>query len=209
MIKKTLYLLAAVVLFFLGFYFAKGWYNTSDTKQEVEASIILEQIQNVFKLVTVEGQFSEIYDETNYKEYTLFLPLPSKFQFPKTATLQVSGKVLVGYDMEGINIEVDSLSKTITLSGVPAEAEIIAVDHELSYKNLDESFFNSFKPADYTKLNKNAKVVLRSQAMQSTLFDKAKAEGNQMIEMIKLMAQSIGYKVVYEKQLVPQSSLQD
>lgn len=162
-----------------------------------KATVLLEKVDKVFKLVTVEGNFTEVYDEQSIKEYTVFLPLPSTFRFPKTATMQVTGKVLVGYDMEGIDITIDSTDRTIILNDIPTEVEIMAIDHTISYKNLDDSFFNSFKPEDYTKLNKNAKEVLRKKALKSTLIAEAEEQGNQLLEVVKIMAEAVGWKVVY------------
>ena len=198
MIKKVFFGAIAILLFAAGFWVSKQIFQKRQQQiVEAQATVLLEKVEKVFKLVTVEGNFSEIYDEKSFKEYTVFLPLPSTFRFPKTATMQVTGKVLVGFDMDDINITIDSTDKTIVLDNLPTAAEILAIDHTISYKNLDDSFFNSFKPQDYTSLNENAKEVLRQKALESRLMTDAEEQGNQVLEVVNIMAETAGWKVVY------------
>ena len=70
-------------------------------------------------MVTVEGNFTELYTETNLKEVTLYLPIPTDWEFSKKALLEVQGRVLVGYDMEQVSIKIDSTSRQIVLSNLP------------------------------------------------------------------------------------------
>ena len=164
---------------------------------QVEAAVLLEQIREVCKLVTVEGDFSELYTEKNLREVTLNLPIPTYWEFSKEAIIEVRGKVLVGYDMEQLSIKIDSTKRTVTFSNLP-EPDILAIDHELRYRNLEESFFNSFSPEDYTQLNKNAKEALRKKAYESELLPKARAEGNTMLEGLRFMMENMGWRLQYE-----------
>ncbi|WP_367392468.1 DUF4230 domain-containing protein [Lewinella sp. LCG006] len=187
------------VVFFAGLWISYQWFGSkSRESKQVESTVLLERIREVCQLVTVEGQFSELYTETNLKEVTLYLPIPTYWEFSKKALLEVKGRVLVGYDMEQVSIKVDSMSRQIVLNNLP-EPSILAIDHEISYRNLEESFFNSFTPEDYTQLNRNAKEVLRRKAEESNLLDKAREDGNAMLEAIAFMAQSIGWEVIYDQ----------
>jgi hypothetical protein len=192
--------IVVTLVFFAGLWISYQWFGSkSRESQQVESTVLLERIREVFQLVTVEGQFSELYTETNIKEVTLYLPIPTYWEFSKKALLEVKGKVLVGYDMEQVSIKVDSMSRQIVLNNLP-EPSILAIDHEISYRNLEESFFNSFTPEDYTQLNRNAKEVLRRKAEESDLLNKAREEGNAMLDAITFMAQSIGWEVIYDKE---------
>ncbi len=188
------------LVFFVGLWISYQWFGAkSRESKQVESTVLLERIREVCQLVTVEGQFSELYTETNLKEVTLYLPIPTYWEFSKKALLEVKGRVLVGYDMEQVSIKVDSMSRQIVLYNLP-EPSILAIDHEISYRNLEESFFNSFTPEDYTQLNRNAKEVLRRKAEESNLLDKAREDGNAMLDAITFMAQSIGWEVIYDKE---------
>lgn len=192
-----------VGLLILGVFIAGAWlsyrlFRPAVESKAVESTVLLERIREVCQLVTVEGQFTELYTETNLREVTLYLPIPTYWEFSKKALLEVRGKVLVGYDMEQVSIKIDSTSRTITLSNLP-QPSILAIDHEISYRNLEESFFNSFTPEDYTQLNRNAKEVLRKKALESSLLEKAKTEGNAMLKAMEFMAENIGWTVAYEQ----------
>ncbi|MBK8703326.1 MAG: DUF4230 domain-containing protein [Saprospiraceae bacterium] len=203
MLQKIAYVALFLVVFGLGFWIANRIYADRQEQQiRSQSTVLLEKVQQVCKLVTVEGQFSELYDETRIRQMTFYLPLPTTWNFSKQAIIQVNGRVLVGYDMEKVRIDADSTSRTLTISNLP-EPEILAIDHDISYKNIEESYFNSFTPEDYTKLNKNAKEVLRNKAEESRLLDEARRQGNQMIDVIRYMAESVGWRVVLEDPLLP------
>lgn len=170
--------------------------------QRAEATVLLERVKQVCQLVTVEGRLTEIYDQRNFREMTLYLPLPATFRFEKSALLQITGKVLVGYDLEAMRVDIDSINRVVTLSNLPTPT-ILAIDHEVAYRNLEESFFNSFSPEDYTQLNRNAKNVLRSKAYESGLIEEAAAEGNAVIESIGYMVNAMGYRLDIMEQPTP------
>lgn len=190
-----------VALLLLSTFGAGFWLSGRLSKKEAterieqDASVILEQTRSVMQLVTVEGYFHEIYNETNHKDVTLYLPIPTNWTFSRSAILEVRGKVLVGYDMSKMSITIDSSRHQIRLSNLP-DPKILAVDHQVIYRNLEESFFNEFEAGDYTQLNKNAKEILQQKAVESGLLEKAKSRGNQLINMLEQLAAASGWTVV-------------
>lgn len=167
-------------------------------RSEVETAVFIDRIKDVLQMVTVEGSVSEIYNETQTREVTLYLPLPITFQFDKKAIVQVTGKVLVGYDLESLSIDMDQTNKILTISPLP-EPEILAIDHNLAYRNLEESWFNTFTAKDYTALNQSAKTMLRQKAAESELMDRARQQGLQIIETLRLFAEGAGFEVVIQE----------
>lgn len=190
--------LTALIAFLLGL--TAFWLfsrPTADTS-EASATVLLEQVRKVTKLVTVEGDVSEIYNTTKTRNVTLYLPLPATLGFDKKATVQVEGTVLVGYDLEQLRVDVDEATRTITIGNLP-EPEILAIDHELTYRNLEESWFNTFSAADYSALNREAKARLRDEALKSRLMDEARERGNGVIETIAFLAEAAGFQLVVEE----------
>ena len=187
-------ILLLILVFGLGIWLASLYYNSGKSNEitQSDSVVLLEKVENVCKLVTIEGNFSELYDETNICQFTVYIPMPSTFNFSKKATLQVTGKVLVGYDLEKITISVDSAGQRIILKNLP-EPEILSIDHEVTYKDLDESWFNSFEPEDFTNLNRNAKEVLRQKAHESRLLEEARQQGGQMLDAIRFMVEAAGW----------------
>jgi len=194
-VKKISYGVALAVVFFLGLFIA-NWYSARNAVSESksESVVLLEKVRKVMKLVTIEGEYNETYDERNIKKVTLYLPFPTVWGFSKKAMMQVKGKVLVGYDMQQIKITADSLNRIITLSNLP-EPEILAIDADVAFKNISESYFNSFTPEDYTQLNKNAKNALREKAIEEALLNRAAEQGNQLVEVVRYMTNAVGWQL--------------
>jgi len=196
--------LPILLAFLLGLAVFWTFSRTPAETSKAEATVLLEQVRKVTKLVTVEGDVSEIYNSTKTRNVTLYLPLPAVLGFDKKATVQVEGTVLVGYDLEQLRIDVDEASRTITIGNLP-EPEIIAIDHELTYRNLEESWFNSFSAEDYSALNREAKARLRDEALKSKLMGEARERGNGVLETIGFLAEAAGFTLVVENRpaLIP------
>jgi hypothetical protein len=195
--KNILLVLFLLLAFALGGFLT--WQYTKPPERELisESTVLLNQVRKVFKLVTVEGDLTETYRGGDIKNLIFYLPFPMKYGAQKEAIIQVTGKVLVGYDMQQMKVEAFPERQEVVLSNLP-QPEILSIDHNLSYYNIEESWFNSFEAADYTKLNKDAKDRLREAALESDLFEQARQQGNQLIDVIEFMVESMGWTLVYE-----------
>lgn len=186
----TLVALAAAIYF--GFRI-KNWLDVKmETMATENAIVLIEKIRTAAKLVTVEGFFSEIYDYQDYYGYDLSV-------FRKKALLRVKAKVSVGYDLEKIKITSFPEKKTIVISELPPP-ELLSLEHDLDYYDVQEGMFNSFSTADYNKLNANAKDFIRLKAQESKLFDQADLQKNQLFEMIRLMVESAGWQLEIQQE---------
>lgn len=188
----------AVLAFFLGG--AVFWGFSQDRNTEKESStVLLERVRNVLKLVTVEGDVNELYHSDQAREVTLYLPLPARFSFRKQASVEVRGTVLVGYDLEQLQLTVDETQRLVYLKDLP-DPEILAIDHELIYRDLNESWFNSFTAEDYSELNQKAKEKLREKALESKLLEAAREQGDGVLETVAYLVEGAGYELVLEGQ---------
>jgi hypothetical protein len=142
--------------------------------------------------VTVEGQFSEIYDYENFYGYDLSV-------FRKKALVRVTAKVLVGYDLEKMKITSEPEKKVIRISEIPA-AELLAIEHDLDYYDIQEGIFNSFTTADYNKINAAAKDFIQQKAQESELFDAARNQRDHLFDMMRFMVESAGWELKLEGQ---------
>ncbi|MEM8525232.1 MAG: DUF4230 domain-containing protein [Bacteroidota bacterium] len=206
--KKAVVLILILLAFGLGIFLT--WQFTKPAKRTSieESTVLLQQVRKVFKLVTVEGDLMETYKGGDIKNLTFYLPFPMSYPAQKQAIIQVTGKVLVGFDMKQMQVDANPKRKEIILSNLP-EPQILSIDHELSYYNIEESWFNTFTASDYTKLNKEAKEKLREAALEGELFRQAEEQGNQLIEVIRFMVESTGWALVHEEkiELMPIDSL--
>ena len=163
-------------------------YNWINQKQEASVDVVLEKIQKVFKLVTVEGHISEIYDYKDYYNWDWSF-------FRKKALVRVNAKVLAGFDFEKVTLTVDDATKTIYIEDFPA-AEILSMEHDLDYYDISQGSFNKFTSADYNEINKVVKDYARNKAIDSKLLDSAEEQKKDILEMLATIIEATGWEVV-------------
>lgn len=178
------------------FYFK---YKTTQQLKE-QSAVLLKQIKQVFKLVTVEGEFSEIFTHRDGKN--MFFNL---LQLEKKVILIIKAKVMVGFDLSKINIKVDSASKKIILSHFP-HPQIISIDADLEYYDIQKGITNKLSEKDLTDISKKAKDFIRGKVDESDLYIIAEKQVNETIEFIGQLANSVGWQMITEK---PKDSLQE
>ena len=198
MTTRFLNLLFAILLFGAGYMTHKLLVSAKEVTAEEQSKVLLEKIREVAKLVTVEGNISEVY---NYKDYWGY----DFFPFQKKAIILVDAKVSVGYDLQKMNMRSDALTKTLTISTLP-NPEILSLEHDLKYYDISEGTFNSFSPKDYTDLQGKVKDFIRQKAEESELKRRANTQGNKMIDMIRFMVEGAGWTLVIENDVKTQKN---
>ena len=190
--KIVLVSLGILLAIYIGWNF-NNWLNSKvETKVTEDAAVLIEKIQTATKLITIEGYFSEIYDYQDYYGYDFSV-------FRKKALIRVKAKVSVGFDLEKIKITSVPDQKTIVIGDIPP-AELLTLEHDLDYYDIQEGIFNTFTKEDYNKLNANAKEFIRKKAQESQLFDQASLQKNKLFEMIQLMVESSGWTLKMESE---------
>ena len=160
-----------------------------EARKAENTTIVLEKIKKVTKLISVEGQFSELYNYKESYDYDFFN------LFSKKILLRVNAKVSVGYDFEKVNISIDSLNKTVTLNELP-QPEILSIDHDLDYYDISEGTFNRFTNDEYNMINKKAKELIITKAKNTSLISTAEEQKKEYISMMEMALQSAGWKLV-------------
>lgn len=184
--KNTPFLLVFAA-FLLGGWLSWRYLSSQGTKPLEESTVLLEKIEAVAKLSTVEGTFSEIYNYSEYQGYFTFF-------WDKKVLVRVRATVSAGYDLEKLNITADSATKTIRMSGLP-KPQILSIDHTLDYYDISEGLFTSFSPEDYTRINQRAKDLIRDSALRSNLLTEADIQGAKMLDLMRFMIEGAGWKL--------------
>ena len=166
--------------------------NKSQRQLKSQSVLLLEKIKQVCKLITVEGEFSEIF--THRDEKSVFFKL---IQFEKKALLIVKAKVMIGFDLTKINIEINSQSKLVKLSQFP-EPEILSIDNDLEYYDVQKGIINKFSETDLTNLNKKSKEFIKEKVENSHLYQVARNQASDTISLIKQLIESVGWELVAE-----------
>lgn len=179
--------LAAAILFIFCLGGGAGWYFFSPKSQPVEeAQVMLERIRTVMKLVTVEGQYSELFTHNDYNGAFSFF-------WEKKMLIRVSATVSAGYDLEKVKIEADAVNKKIKIGPLP-KATIISIDDKVDYYDISEGIFTSFSPQDYTRINERVEQIIREKATTS-LLPTAEAQGQKTFELLRAMVESAGWQL--------------
>ncbi len=187
MVKKAISIIIPLIIGILISYWI---FNRNENKAvNTSGDVIIERIKAVKKLVVTEGQFSKVY---NYKEAQKYFY--NLISFEKKALLLVKGKVLVSYDLEAIEYEVNKKTKVITLTKVP-EPET-TIEPSIKYYDLQESTFNSFSPEDYNKLNNLAIKKLKEEISKSNLYDRAEESLERTLGELQWVGKELGWKVI-------------
>ncbi len=180
-----------VIVCLIGFFIAKSIYKSEKKTTNEDIQIVIQSIKNVSKLVVTEGTFSEVYSYKDAKKY-----LYDTFEFSKSAIVTVNAKVQVMFDLEKMDIEVDSINKKILIKYIPKEE--ISITPEIKYFDLQQSTFNSFSKEELNSINKKSIEKIKQTAEVSEL--KQNAKKRLIIELSKIYQLSaiLGWEVVDE-----------
>lgn len=187
----------AIILLVIGLLISLGYIyfkNIYIPKRHVieNSTIVLEKINKVLKLVTLEGEYSDLSSHEEYYGYNIS-PLRKK------TLVRINAKVLVGYDLEKIDLILDETNRTVYIEKFP-DPEILSLDDDVEYYDISEGLFVSFSKEDYTAIQKKAKLDIEEIALNSGLIEKAMEQEEDLINMLGLTLNSIGWDLVIDKE---------
>jgi hypothetical protein len=158
--------------------------------RRVEAAPVVMAIRKIAQFSTVEVQVSDV---VRYEEAKHFLV----FDFPKSATLRLRGRVLGGFDLESRQFRVhpDVAGKVVRV-WLP-RPRVLAVDPRFEWFDEKSGWINPITPADRTRWMLWARGQLAVAARQAGI--EAKAEEH-VRELVTAAADAFGWKaeIVFE-----------
>lgn len=162
-----------------------------DNKEELrqESTLLLERIEKVFKVVMAEGYFTEIYDHSSKKEFMGF------FKVNKKALVVSRAKVSVGFDFGKMKVKRDETTRKLVVEQFP-EAEILSIDTDYKFYDIDQGWLNKFNHEDYTNILNEAKKVMQDKALMSDL---PKVANRQVGLMMSQLAASMNWEVEFKQ----------
>ncbi len=169
-------------------------------RTNIQSSVLLEKIRSVCKLITVEGEFAEIYHYENVKER--FLSIVSS---KKKAIILINAKAHIGFDLSKVKMEAFNDKQTIRLSEFP-QPEVLSVDTDFKYYDKKDGLFNKFEASDLTELNVKAKEQVMLKIPESGLLDTARNEALEAVLMMQSIVETIGWTLDYQSLLLPENS---
>ncbi|NNE03069.1 MAG: DUF4230 domain-containing protein [Eudoraea sp.] len=158
---------------------------------EHQSVVLLERIKSVCKLISVEGDFAEIYKYENTREH--FMSLVSS---KKKALIVINAKAQIGYDLQKILMHANNEKKQIILTNFP-EPQVLSIEPELEFYDIQNGLFNAFTPSDLTSLNQEAIKHIKEKIPQSGLMETARKEAMEAVLLIEKLVETIGWSVDY------------
>ncbi|GAB3888123.1 DUF4230 domain-containing protein [Spirosoma agri] len=160
--------------------------RSGQTDARRESTLLLERIEKVFKVVMAEGYFSEIYNYQDQKKILYVL------NDPKKAMIIAKSKVLVGFDFAKVRFRTDENgAKILAIESFP-EPEVLSIDTDYKFYDIQAGYLNHFHSEDYTKILDDAKQAMNERALQSDL---PKIANNQIQYMMYQLAGSMGWQL--------------
>ena len=183
-------------------YWVMRYVKLQKTKDQTQAqsTILMKKIRKVWKLITVEGEFAEIYHYENTKER--FMSMVSS---KKKAVLLINAKAYVGFDLSRIKMEAITEKKTIKLTDFP-DPEVLSLETDLRYYDKKEGLFNKFDSSDLTEVNTKAKDHVLEKIPESGLLDTARSEALEAVLLVQNIVETIGWSLDYQDLLLSKSN---
>lgn len=187
-------LLLGLLLGALSMYWGYAILNSKKRKELTvhQSTVLLEKVRSVCKLISVEGDFAEIYHFENRKGHFMNL-----FSSKKKALIVINAKAHIGYDFKKLDVSADIERRTIILRDFPPP-EILSIEPELEFYDIRNDLFNSFTPADMTSLNKEAKSHIREKIPESGLMETAGHEALEAVLFMEKIVETLGWKLDYK-----------
>jgi len=181
-------ILGAILMYWLFSFFRK---RKNKELTEYQSTVLLERIKSVCKLISVEGDFAEIYTYENTRERFLSL-ISSK----KKALIVIKAKAHIGYDLQKIVLQANTEAKRIVLTNFP-QPQVLSIEPHLEFYDIQNGLFNAFTPKELTSLNQEAIKHIREKIPQSGLMDTARREALEAILLMEKLVETIGWKLEY------------
>ncbi len=154
-----------------------------------EVEIVMNQLKAVSKLVTVEGEFSEIYKHSDTS--------PVVFNFMKSekkALVIVKAKVMMGYDLQKLKYKVNPQAKTIDILEAP-KPEILSLSTDAEYYDIKNGTFNRFSKEELAQVKEDARQFMIEKIENSDLPQMVQDQSEKGIQLLENTTKSLGWEL--------------
>jgi hypothetical protein len=178
------WILAITLALFCGVLLSQLLRARSESRS-VSAAPVVTAIKKIAQLATVEAQISDVLRFEEVKSFLIF-------DFPKTATIRMRGRVIAGFDLAAPEFRVDpDAARRTLLVRLPAP-RILAIDPRLEWFDETSGIFNPITPQDRTRWMLWARGQLARAAKDSGLEARAVEQAR---EMLSGTAEAFGWRV--------------
>ncbi len=183
--KLFTYLLVLIVGMLLAFLYIE---KTKTKNQHEQTQVILNGIKQVQKMIVTEGSFSEIYSFEDSDKYFF-----ETVSFDKKAIVAINANVEVTYDLSQLDIQVDSIAKTVIVKNIPEATLTIVPD--VKFFDLQQSQFNAFSATELNTIRNKAIAQIKDNARIVKLKANAKERLLENLQNLFVLSRSYGWTV--------------
>jgi Protein of unknown function (DUF4230) len=153
--------------------------------RRADAAPVVDAIRKIAQLATVEAQISDVLRFEEIKSFLIF-------DFPKTATIRMRGKVIAGFDLSSPEFQVHPDAEKRLLQVTLPAPRILALDPRLEWFDEQSGLFNPITPQDRTRWMLWARGQLARAAKDSGIETRAVEHAR---ELLSGAAEAFGWKV--------------
>jgi hypothetical protein len=153
--------------------------------RHADSAPVVSAIRKIAQLATVEAQISDVLRFEEVKSFLIF-------DFPKTATIRMRGKVVAGFDLSSPDFSVDTDAGKRTIRVRLPAPRILALDPRLEWFDEQSGLFNPITPQDRTRWMLWARGQLGRAAKDSGIEATAVEHAR---ELLAGVAEAFGWKV--------------
>jgi hypothetical protein len=196
-LKKLIVLLIAFLLGGLAMYF--GISKLSKDNVSEDSRVIAYQINKMNKMVVAEQSLSQIYNHTSKKS----LPgLSSIYSADKKVTLLVNAKVQASYDLNKMEVELDSIHKKIVIKSIPPVD--LKVYPDVDFFDVDQSMFNKFEKDELNAIKQRGIAEVEKKIDKEQLKKEAHQQLIQNLSDLYQIAKIYGWEVEDQTVFAPE-----
>jgi hypothetical protein len=187
--RKVLLLVIIVIIGFIIYrYFDE---QQKDKDELIESTGLIEkQIKNVGKLVVTEGNFAQVFSYKDSKKFYIDV-----LSARKKALIIVNADVSISYDLSKLKTEIDSKTKTLTITYIPEEE--ISINPHIQYYDVTQDYLNQFEADDYNTIQKRIQESLRDKIEKSSLKSNAENRLISELQKIYILTNTMGWTLEY------------
>lgn len=181
--------IAVLMMVFLIGVLGTLWLKKDNHTTVTENQLIYNGIEQISKLQVTEGYFTEVHSYKDSKSYWNDL-----VSFDKKALVVVNAKAIISYDVSKINIQADSINKSIIVNKLPAPEITIVPD--INYYDIQQSSFNSFNASDFNKIKGDVMKELKQNPIVDDLKKQAHDRLFEELSKLLLLSKQYQWKVI-------------
>lgn len=196
------FFLGAILIGLMSYMIYHLFYRKSKSNVDIEATTIQKSVEQIAKLMVIEGHFSEVY---SYQEKTkvFFNLIPQE----KKALIILNAKAQVGYDLKRLKWRIVKDSKQIIIEDIPLEE--INISPELKFYDIQASTFTSFSSDDLNKVQKDAHDRIIEQIEKSDIKLQARQRLLESLGSIVSLSSAMGWKLIDQTNTLRIDSIQN